>query len=344
MEEEPWLALAILQGPRAGETLEFRPGSTVKIGRVLRGNTFGIKDAGISSKHLLIKSESGGKWTVQDLDSSNGTILNSSSLTPFQSADLSDGDQIKLGEVTSMAVQFVFKNQNPQSPPQLRRSRSRVRVTDKTEADNLESIDASAAAAAVDNGPKRRGRPPRPRVPAPNAEGPPAARVTRSKKNEKDDIEESSVQLEKKRPATRRGKKKLPEIPPENPDPVVVEVKEEEVSFVEEAREGGDGNGVVDSSGDNRRPREAREGGDGNGGADSSGDNRRLSEAVVGERRDEQAPTTNEHGNSSEQKRGEEGEAEVEEKVDLEKMTAREWFDYMEVQLRKQTMEATENI
>ncbi|KAF2313946.1 hypothetical protein GH714_020777 [Hevea brasiliensis] len=99
--EPPYLKLLMVQGPREGETLEFRPGSTIRIGRVVRGNNLPVKDAGISSKHLLIGSESG-KWIVQDLDSSNGTTLNSSKLPPFQSFDLRDGDSLKLDLVSNL--------------------------------------------------------------------------------------------------------------------------------------------------------------------------------------------------------------------------------------------------
>ncbi|WCJ23961.1 SMAD/FHA domain-containing protein [Euphorbia peplus] len=99
------LKLVIISGPRKGETLDFEPRSTIRIGRVIRGNNITIKDSGISSKHLLIGSESG-KWTVQDLDSSNGTALNSAPLPPFTPFDLRDGDIVKLGEVTSIVVHF----------------------------------------------------------------------------------------------------------------------------------------------------------------------------------------------------------------------------------------------
>ncbi|XP_012069788.1 FHA domain-containing protein At4g14490 isoform X2 [Jatropha curcas] len=125
--EPPLLKLVMVQGPREGEKLEFRTGSTIRIGRLARGNNISIKDAGISSKHLFIGSESG-KWIVQDLDSSNGTTLNSTKLPPFTPFDLQDGDSIKLGEVTSILVRFVGGDE----PSQLRRNpRRKVNELDK---------------------------------------------------------------------------------------------------------------------------------------------------------------------------------------------------------------------
>ncbi|CAN1125440.1 FHA domain-containing protein At4g14490 [Linum perenne] len=276
--EETSLRLSILKGPREGQTFEFHPGSSVRIGRVVRGNTLAIKDAGISTKHLLINSESG-KWTLQDLDSSNGTTLNSSLLPPLQPLDLRHGDQIKLGELTSMAVHLVSVIQN------------------------LEPI----AVAAADNVRKRRGRPPKPRVPAPPVVG----RMTRSKHKETESLE-SGIQLEKKRQPTRR-----------------MQVKEEEVSFVEEAQQeqGGD---VVSSEDNNERPSEAVVG--------EEPEMTQKSKLKSNSDKQGHAPaTTNVHDDSREQ-------VVEEEKEDLEKMTAKQWFDYMEVHLRKQNMEATEKI
>ncbi|CAK7347094.1 unnamed protein product [Dovyalis caffra] len=63
------------------------------------------EDAGIPSKHLVIVSESG-KWSLQDFNSFNGTTLNSTFLSPNKSFDLCDCDTVKLGELTSILVQF----------------------------------------------------------------------------------------------------------------------------------------------------------------------------------------------------------------------------------------------
>ncbi|XP_057476528.1 FHA domain-containing protein At4g14490-like [Actinidia eriantha] len=104
-EQGSTLKLIMEKGPKEGENLEFRPGSVIRIGRVVRGNTLVIKDAGVSSKHLTIESRPG-QWVVTDLDSSNGTVLNGSQLQPLTPSVLSDGDVIKFGEFTSIKVKI----------------------------------------------------------------------------------------------------------------------------------------------------------------------------------------------------------------------------------------------
>ncbi|KAK2972975.1 hypothetical protein RJ640_022032 [Escallonia rubra] len=107
MEEGSSLKLTIEKGPREGEALEFRPGSLIRIGRVARGNTIAIKDAGISSKHLTIGYDYElGRWVVSDLGSSNGTVLNGATLPPSSPAGLGDGDTIKIGELTAIGVRI----------------------------------------------------------------------------------------------------------------------------------------------------------------------------------------------------------------------------------------------
>ncbi|GFP94119.1 fha domain-containing protein at4g14490 [Phtheirospermum japonicum] len=106
----PSLKLVMEKGPLSGQTNDFRAGSRVQIGRVVRGNTLSIKDAGISTKHLIIQAEpvTGGRrhWIVTDLGSSNGTFLNGERLEPSEPAALSDGDVIIIGEQTSIRVRF----------------------------------------------------------------------------------------------------------------------------------------------------------------------------------------------------------------------------------------------
>ncbi|KAK1390629.1 hypothetical protein POM88_018807 [Heracleum sosnowskyi] len=105
MGDSSVLKLVIEKGPRAGETLEFPPGSLIRLGRVLRGNSVTIKDSGISTKHLEIKFESGlGKWVITDLGSSNGTILNDVLIDANKAVSLSNNDVVKLGEITMIVV------------------------------------------------------------------------------------------------------------------------------------------------------------------------------------------------------------------------------------------------
>ncbi|XP_031275671.1 FHA domain-containing protein At4g14490-like isoform X2 [Pistacia vera] len=124
---EPGLKLILVQGPRSGETLEFEPGATIRIGRIVRGNNVTIKDAGISSKHLIIGFESG-KWTVQDLGSSNGTALNSSKLPPHTPVELHENDTVKLGEYTSISIKLMTENSHEESVKPRRNPTRQVNV------------------------------------------------------------------------------------------------------------------------------------------------------------------------------------------------------------------------
>ncbi|XP_047336231.1 FHA domain-containing protein At4g14490-like isoform X2 [Impatiens glandulifera] len=109
MEGGHLLKLIIEKGHREGETLEFQPGKPVKIGRVVRGNTLAIKDAGVSSNHLSIEFVSG-EWILSDLDSSNGTIVNGEVIKADNPAKLVDGDTIKIGERSSIKVSIGVPN------------------------------------------------------------------------------------------------------------------------------------------------------------------------------------------------------------------------------------------
>ncbi|KAF8091420.1 hypothetical protein N665_0445s0008 [Sinapis alba] len=129
----PLLKLAFVKGPREGESLEYKSGSTIRIGRVLRGNEIAIKDAGISTKHIRIVSDSE-NWIIHDLGSSNGTILNSETLHADAPVTLRHGDEIKLGEYTSIVVSLETDVQAEEEegegehklPPRRRRNTRRL--------------------------------------------------------------------------------------------------------------------------------------------------------------------------------------------------------------------------
>ncbi|XP_016512412.2 uncharacterized protein LOC107829477 [Nicotiana tabacum] len=103
--EGPLLHLIMEKGPLSRQKLDYKPGYKIQIGRVVRGNTLPIKDPGISSKHLRIHFQSG-SWVIEDLGSSNGTFLNTLAVDPSRPAKLTDGDKIKIGELTSIEVKI----------------------------------------------------------------------------------------------------------------------------------------------------------------------------------------------------------------------------------------------
>ncbi|CAL1353694.1 unnamed protein product [Linum trigynum] len=355
--EAPSLTLVVLEGPRKGETFDFRPGSTVRIGRVVRGNTFAIKDAGISSKHLAIKSESG-KWTLEDLGSSNGTTLNSSQLPPLQQHDLRDGDEIKLGELTSIIVRLRVENQDS-SPPQLRCGRKQVAASVQ-----IAQPEARISAEAENLSPSvpKRGRQRKARVPVSQNTEPPlpvVGRVTRSKKNEPErltsDCVESGLPEKKRNAPTRKGRKKEPAPLPENDNAVDTEIKDGQqlgaslaeegvggrISVVEikpistsKAREG-DANRVIKGNEDLRHnlAEEARQA----DGCKAVAETEELIQQLDSDDQQCEAPTKD--GPNSNEHRGYKSE-----EPDLEKMTLRDWFQYMEVRLTKETVEASEKM
>ncbi|PWA54484.1 SMAD/FHA domain-containing protein [Artemisia annua] len=104
------IKLIIEKGPKEGESIEYKSTKLIKIGRVVRGNTFQIKESGISSNHISIHFDFN-KWMLTDLDSSNGTFLNGEKLEPGVPTPLNDADCIKIGELTSIVVKIGMKSQ-----------------------------------------------------------------------------------------------------------------------------------------------------------------------------------------------------------------------------------------
>jgi pSer/pThr/pTyr-binding forkhead associated (FHA) protein len=102
------LQITVIKGPKNGEILVCKPGSKVRIGRVIKDNDFALRDPGISQKQLCFQFvPEAFKWFLSDLDSSNGTILNGSKIQSLVPVSISDGDVIKIGERTELGVKIV---------------------------------------------------------------------------------------------------------------------------------------------------------------------------------------------------------------------------------------------
>jgi pSer/pThr/pTyr-binding forkhead associated (FHA) protein len=56
-------------------------------------------DRGIASRHHAMIDRNGDHYTLVDLGSTNGTLVNGSPLPPHQKHHLRSGDRIKIGEV-----------------------------------------------------------------------------------------------------------------------------------------------------------------------------------------------------------------------------------------------------
>ncbi|CAL8989902.1 unnamed protein product [Prunus brigantina] len=366
------LKLIMVQGPREGETLDFGPGSKVRIGRVVRGNNLPIKDSGISSKHLSIESESG-KWVLRDLESSNGTLLNDTKVTPNTPLDLSDGDEIKIGEYTSITVKIDGYEEsrlrrNPRraavavvaettvgSVAQGRGQRGRAvkesEAKRELEKENVEAIEAV--------GNRRRGRPPKARVlksevgdhkpVEENLVPEMSTRRTRSSKNEElgkipdnSGVDGGEVKIEPKR--TRGGARRRKNVPEELPvcdKPDVPEQRDLGDSVIIDVKDDEASKGLrFEEEKHEEAGKEFNvrgESGDKVDNGSASGDKGENGSGRGGK---------GDNGSSSGVK-GDNGSGSgsgVNESCDLEKMTLGQWFDFLEVHLPKQIIEETEEV
>lgn len=92
--------IIVLQGSNVGEMHEIG-GQEMVLGR---GQTASVRlnDEGVSRKHAQI-TRSGDKFIIEDLNSSNGTLVNGHSV---QQRILEDGDKISLGQIT--VLKFTY--------------------------------------------------------------------------------------------------------------------------------------------------------------------------------------------------------------------------------------------
>jgi pSer/pThr/pTyr-binding forkhead associated (FHA) protein len=98
--------LIAISGPVEGTTFALAE-DEISIGRE-PFNSISINDHSVSRRHCVIRRLNGA-FTIIDLDSYNGTFVNS---TPVGEQSLNDGDQISVG-----SVRFVFLSQEPATTP-----------------------------------------------------------------------------------------------------------------------------------------------------------------------------------------------------------------------------------
>lgn len=333
-EEASILRLEILQGPRQGETLDFKPGSAVRIGRVVKGNTLPIKDPGISSKHLSILNESG-KWMLRDLDSSNGTVLDTSHIPPNTPIALHHDSTIKIGEFTSIHVIFLPSQQQQHALPPRRNPTRRGRANP-----------APAPVPAPSQPVKRRGRE--------NGRGVKdgdKSQVQSVDENEASVVDVESEWVDPPARVTRKSHRGRSVVKESSIDNLILAEKVEEhkdtwnpsLVVVSVSSDDGLDNPVVEEPKKGRRTRNSK---NTRGVTAKTGNVEKKTKMVVaGERElDEDGEDRNggkeacdwkEKGNSNEDDRN---------WPDLNKMTLGEWLDFLEVHFPKQIIDETEKM
>jgi len=95
--------LQITNGPQEGAEIALLT-PTLRIGRATRNATWDIslQDRAVSRPHAEIAVQPDGIWTITDLGSANGTILNGVPIAANEPQPLADGYVIKLGETTML--------------------------------------------------------------------------------------------------------------------------------------------------------------------------------------------------------------------------------------------------
>jgi len=111
--------LRVIEGSYQGQSFDLT-GNTVFVGRSSR-NDIQIKDAAISRKQIKIFLI-GGKYFVEDLKSTNGTLLNGGLITPGEGFEVGEGDTISIGNTVMQLSEL----------PKTRVSASRQPVTEQS--------------------------------------------------------------------------------------------------------------------------------------------------------------------------------------------------------------------
>lgn len=88
--------IQIVEGPQQGECFFVKSNSSLLIGRHPKATIKLVQDRGVSNKHALITFEKG-KCFIEDLNSTNGTYLNSKLI---RKASLKEKSLVTIGKTT----------------------------------------------------------------------------------------------------------------------------------------------------------------------------------------------------------------------------------------------------
>src|ERR1035438_7543380 len=88
------VSLEAKSGPSAGKQVRLQSGQSIRVGRTRKSDFVVAEDSHLSGVHFAIELEEN-SCRIRDLNSRNGTLLNSQKIT---AGVLQDGDTITAGE------------------------------------------------------------------------------------------------------------------------------------------------------------------------------------------------------------------------------------------------------
>jgi pSer/pThr/pTyr-binding forkhead associated (FHA) protein len=124
--------LRVIEGSYQGQSFDLT-GNTVFVGRSSR-NDIQIKDTAISRKQIKIFLI-GGKYFVEDLKSTNGTLLNGGLIIPGEGFEVGEGDTISIGNTVMQLYELPKTRVSASRHPVPERSSSSERQIDKASQD-----------------------------------------------------------------------------------------------------------------------------------------------------------------------------------------------------------------